>query len=206
MNSKLLAICSQCVAIFICANVPIVNAAQTNSSAADLGDLVKSFLVPAGAAVGWNLGAHPAVRWKSPAPKPTEAYLVKDGLPMSRTGVVQITVKGQVTHSSDTNQPGQWDVTLAGSRASPLEFSLSMHSPGGEMGIVPPDDLKAAGFKVKTLCKSKFISSGISLYEIGAAGYRPAVLAHDWSAGSAGTSSALTFVYTKQRAAKLKCV
>jgi hypothetical protein len=145
------------------------------------------------------------VRWKSPAPEPAEAYLVEDGLLMSRTGVVQITVDGQLTHRNDTNQPGQWNVTLAGSRASPLEFNLSIHSPGGEMGIVPPDDFKAAGFKVKTLCKSGEISSGTSLYEIGAAGYRPAVLAHEWSAGSAGTSSALTFAYTKQRAAKLKC-
>jgi len=33
MNSKLLSIWGQCVAIFICANAPTVNAAQTNSSA-----------------------------------------------------------------------------------------------------------------------------------------------------------------------------
>jgi len=197
MNSKLLSICSQCVAIFICANAPTVNAVQTNSSAAELGGLVKSLLVPARAAPSWNLGAHPAVRWKSPTPKPAGTDLVKDGLPMSRTGVVQI------THSSDTSQSSQWHVTMAGSRASPLESSLSLDR-HGESGIWP-DDLKAAGFKVKALCKSEFSSSGTELYEISAAGYRPAVLAHEWSSGSAGTWMALTFAYTKQRAAKLKC-
>ena len=129
MNSKLLAICSQCVAIFICANAPTVIAAQTNSSVADFGDLVKSFLIPASAVPSWNLGAHPAVRWKSPAPKPAGTDLVKDGLPMSRTGVVQI------THSSDTSQSSQWDVTLAGSRASPLESSLGLD--GRDSGISP---------------------------------------------------------------------
>ncbi|HSP30734.1 MAG TPA: hypothetical protein VLO13_01795, partial [Halomonas sp.] len=126
MNSKLLAICSQCVAIFICANAPTVIAAQTKSSVANVGDLVKSFLIPA----SWNLGAHPAVRWKSPAPKPAGTDLVKDGLPMSRTGVVQI------TYSSDTSQSSQWDVTLAGSRASPIKSSLSMDKQG-ESGIYP---------------------------------------------------------------------
>lgn len=199
MNSKLLSICSQCVAIFFCANAPIVNAAQTNSSAADLGGLVKSLLVPAGAAPSWNLGAHPAVRWKSPAPMPAEAYLVKDGLPMSRTGVVHI------THSSDTSQPSQWGITLAGSRASPLETNLSLDRYGESDNGIWPDDLKAAGFKLKALCKPEFISSGKALYEISAAGYRPAVLAHEWSSGSAGTWMALTFAYTKQRAVKLKC-
>jgi hypothetical protein len=198
MNSKLLAICSQCVAIFICANAPTVIAAQTNSSVADFGDLVKSFLIPASAVPSWNLGAHPAVRWESPTPKPAGTDLAKDGLPMSRTGVVQI------SHSSDTSQSSQWDVTLAGSRTSPLETSLSMDKQG-ESGIYPPDDLKAAGFKLKALCEPGGISSGTALYEISAAGYRPAVLAHEWSSGSAGTWMALTFAYTKQRAAKLKC-
>ena len=198
MNSKLLAICSQCVAIFICANAPTVIAAQTNSSAADFGELVRSLLVPAGAAPSWNLGAHPAVRWKSPAPMPAGTDLVKDGLPMSRTGVVQI------TYSNDSSQSSQWDVTLAGSRAAPLESSLSMDKQG-DSGIYPPDALKAAGFKLKALCKPEFISSGTALYEISAAGYRPAVLAHEWSSGSAGDWMALTFAYTKQRAAKLKC-
>jgi len=107
MNSQLLAICSQCVAIIFCANAPIVFAAQTNSSAADLGELVRSLLVPAGATPSWNLGAHPAVRWESPAPKPAGTDLVKDGLPMSRTGVVQI------IHSNGTSQSSEWDVTLA---------------------------------------------------------------------------------------------
>jgi len=204
MNSKLLSICSQCVAIFICANAPTVIAAQTNSSAADFGDLVKSFLIPASAVPSWNLGGHPAVRWESSAPRPAGADLVKDGLPMSRTGAVQITVDGQVTHRSDANQPGLWNVTLAGTSASPLEFRFSMDRQG-DIGIEQPDALKAAGFKVKALCKSGEISSGTSLYEIGAAGYRPAVLAHEWSSGSAGTWVALTFAYTKQRAAKLKC-
>ena len=123
---------------------------------------------------------------------------------MSRSGAVQITVDGQVTHRSDANQPGQWNVTLAGSSASPLEFRFSMDKLG-VIGIGQPDALKAAGFTVKTLCESGEISSGTSLYEIEAAGYRPAVLAHEWSGGSAGTWVALTFAYTKQRAAKLKC-
>ena len=197
MNSKLLSIWGQCVAIFICANAPTVIAAQTNSSAADFGELVRSLLVPAGATPSWNLGAHPAVRWKSPAPKPAGTDLVKNGLPMSRTGVVQI------THSSDTSQSSQWDITLAGSRASPLESSLSLGE--RDSGIYPPDDLKAAGFKLKALCEPGGISSGTALYEISAAGYRPAVLAYEWSGGSAGTSEYLAFAYTKQRAAKLKC-
>jgi len=196
MNSKLFAICSQCVAIFICANAPTIVAAQTNSAAADFGELVKSLLVPEGAEPSWNLGAHPAVRWKSPAPVPAEAYLVNDGLPMSRTGVVHI------THSRDTSQRSQWGITLAGSRASPMESSLGTDD---DSGIWPPDALEAAGFKLKELCKPEFASSGTALYEISAAGYRPAVLAHEWSSGSAGTSRVLTLVYTKQRAAKLKC-
>ena len=81
MNSKLLAICSQCVAIFICANAPTVFAAQTNSSAADFGDLVKSFLIPASAVPSWNLGGHPAVRWESSAPKPAGATLSRMDCP-----------------------------------------------------------------------------------------------------------------------------
>ena len=75
----------------------------------------------------------------------------------------------------------------------------------GDSGIYPPDALKAAGFKLKALCKPEFISSGTALYEISAAGYRPAVLAHVWSSGSAGDWMALTFACTKQRVAKLKC-
>ena len=198
MNSKLLAICSQWVAIFICASAPTVIAAQTNSSAADFGEVVRSLLVPADATPSWTLGAHPAVRWKSPAPEPAGTDLVKNGLPMSRTGAVQI------KHSRDSSQASQWDVTLAGSRASPLESRLSTGDQG-DSGIWPPDALKAAGFKLKALCEPGGISSGTALYEISAAGYRPAVLAHEWSAGSAGTWMSLIFACTEQRAAKLKC-
>jgi hypothetical protein len=204
LDSKLLAICSQCVVVLICANAPTGIAAQTTSSVADFGELVKSFLIPANAVPSWNLGGHPAVRWESSGPKPAAADLVKDGLPMSRTGAVQITVDGQVTHRSDANQPGLWNVTLAGSSASPLEFRFRMDRQGA-IGIGQPDALKAAGFKVKALCKPEYMSSGTALYEIEAAGYRPAVLAHEWSSGSAGTWVALTFAYTKERAAKLKC-
>lgn len=204
MNSRLLARCMQCVAIFLSTGASDVIAAQTDSSAVDIGDLVKAFLIPAGAVPGWKMGAHPAVRWSSPAPKPAGAELARDGLPLSRTGTVQITVNGQASHRSDSGQPGLWNVTLAGSSASPQEFRLGMDRQG-EIGIEQPDALKAAGLKVKALCKSGEISSGTSLYEIGAAGYRPAVLAHEWSSGSAGTWVALTFAYTRPRAAKLKC-
>lgn len=198
MNSKLLAICSRWVAIFICANAPTIVAAQTNSSAADFGDLVRSLLVPAGVAPSWNLGAHPSVHWKSPTPKPSEAHLAKDGLPMSRIGVVQI------ADGVGTNQSSQWTVAVAGSRASPLESSLSMGKQG-DSGFHGPEELEAAGFKLKALCKPEFIGSGTVLYEISAAGYQPAVLAHEWSSGSAGTWMGLTLAYTKQRAAKLRC-
>lgn len=204
MHSRLLLICSQCVVVLLCTSAPTDVAAQTTSSAADLGDLVKAFLIPSDAVPSWSLGGHSAVRWESSAPKPAAADLVKDGLPMSRTGVVQITVDGEVTHRSDAGQPGLWKVTLAGSSSAPLEFRLSMDRPG-VIGIEQPDALKAAGLVVKSLCKSREISSGTSLYEVGAAGHRPAVLAHEWSSGSAGTWVALTFAYTKERAATLKC-
>ena len=198
MKSKLLAICSQWVAIFFCANAPTVVAAQTTSSAADFGELVRALLVPAGVAPSWNLGAHPSVHWKSPTPKPSETHLAKDGLPMSRMGVVHI------TDGIGTNQSSQWNVVVAGSRASPLESSLSMGKQG-DSGFHTPAELEEAGFKLKALCEPGGISSGTALYEISAAGYQPAVLAHEWSAGSAGTWMSLIFAYTEQRAAKLKC-
>jgi hypothetical protein len=72
-------------------------------------------------------------------------------------------------------------------------------------GLDPEAALKAAGFKVKALCKPGGISSGTTLYAIEAAGHRPALLAHEWSSGSAGTWMNLSVAYTKQRGARLKC-
>ncbi len=207
MKSRLLAFVIQCIALPICCLAPGVTLAQANSSAAEFGELVRSLLVPTSATPdppSWGLGAHPAVRWKSPIPQPAEASLVKDGLPMSRTGVVQITGGGQPTHRSSTNQPGQWNLILAGSRASPLEARLAMDRQA-DAGLDPSAALKAAGFKIEALCEPGGISSGTTLYAVEAAGYRPVLLAHEWSSGSAGTWMQLTVAYTKQSAARLKC-
>ena len=126
---------------------------------------------------------------------------------MARKGVVQITVGGKITHDrrERPKQPGQWNVTLAGSHAAPLELVLDMdqQTEGGIVG--PAEVLKAAGFQVKPLCKSPFISSGTNLYVVKAAGYRPVVLAHHWSSGSAGNWESVTLAYTNQRAAKQQC-
>lgn len=209
MNSRSLAIVVQCIALATCCFAPGIALAQAGSSVAEFGDLVKSLLVPTSAKPdlpSWGLGAHPAVRWNSATPQPSEAHLVNDGLPMSRTGVTQIAVKGQPTHRADAHQPGQWNVTLAGSLASPLEGRLEMakFDSAGEW-LDPAAVLKAAGFKVEATCKSGEISSGTSLYAVETAGYRPVLLAHTWSSGSAGTWMGMTFAYTKERAAKLKC-
>jgi hypothetical protein len=180
---------------------------QPKPAAAEFSDLVKSLLVPVGPASAlpdWSLSAHPALRWKSAAPQPSQAHLAKDGLPVARVGVVRITIGGQITHHRSDRQPGQWDVVLAGNRSTPLEARLGMHDPGGASGWAA--SLKAAGFKVKALCKAPFVSSGTVVYAIETAGYRPAVLAEEWSAGSAGTSTLLTIAYSKQRAAKLQCM
>lgn len=137
MNSRSLAIVIQCIALATCCFAPGIALAQAGSSVAEFGDLVKSLLVPASAKPdppSWGLGAHPAVRWNSATPQPSEAHLVNDGLPMSRTGVAQIAVKGQ------------WNVTLAGSLASPLEVRLEMakfDSAGG--GWIPPQCSKRRG-------------------------------------------------------------
>jgi hypothetical protein len=182
--------------------------AQPKPATAEFSDLVKSLLVPVGSASAppdWNLGAHPALRWKSATPQPSEAHLARDGLPVARLGVVQVTVDGKITHKrgDGPGQPGQWNVMLAGSRNAPLEARLDMHDPAGASGWAAK--LKTAGFKLKALCKAPFVSSGTVVYAIETAGYRPAVLAEEWSAGSAGTSTLLTIPYSKQRAAKLKC-
>lgn len=207
MCSEFLTLSTRYVGLVIYALASSGALAQEKSLGADFPELVKSFLVPASAIPeppNWSLGAHPAVRWKSPAPQPADARLVKSGLPMAREGIVQITVDGQVTHQRKGAQPGLWEVTLAGSRASPLEVHLAMeqHADGG---LWPADVLKSAGFKVKVLCKPGGISSGTALYAIQTTGYRPVVLAHEWSGGSAGTWMSLTFAYTKQRASKLHC-
>ena len=183
--------------------------AQPKPAAAEFSDLVKSLLVPVGSAPAppdWNLGAHPALRWKSAAPQPSEAHLARDGLPMARLGVVHMTVDGKITHkrADRPGQPGQWNVVLAGSRSAPLEARLDMHDAAGASGWAA--SLKKAGFKVKALCKAPFISSGTVVYAIETVGYRPALLAEEWSAGSGGTSTQLTIAYTKQRAAKLQCM
>ena len=183
--------------------------AQPKLAATDFGDLVKSLLVPVGsasAAPDWNLGAHPALRWKSATPQPSEAHLARDGLAVARLGVVHVTVNGKITHKRDDrpNQPGQWTVMLAGSRSAPMEVRLDMHDPAGASGWAVP--LKEAGFKVKALCKAPSVSSGTVVYAIETAGYLPATLAEEWSAGSGGTSTQLTIAYSKQRAAKLQCM
>ncbi|WP_306536886.1 hypothetical protein [Geobacter sp.] len=123
---------------------------------------------------------------------------------MARTGVVTITVAGKVTHRHSANRAGHWNIVLAGSPASSVESRLSMDKQA-DGGLDPTDALKAAGFKVKALCKPGGISSGTGLYAVEAAGYRPVVMAHEWSSGSAGSWTSLTFAYTKQRAAKLRC-
>lgn len=183
--------------------------AQPKPAAAEFSDLMKSLMVPVGPSAtppDWSLGAHPALRWKSAAPQPSEAQLARDGLPMARSGVVHMTVDGKSTHKRGDRpgQPGQWNVVLAGSRSAPLEARLDMHDPAGARGWAAR--LKEAGFKVKALCKAPFVSSGTVVYAIETAGYRPALLAEEWSAGSAGTSTLLTIAYTKQRAAKLQCM
>ncbi len=181
--------------------------AQPKPATAEFSDLVKSLLVPTdsvSAAPDWNLGGHPALRWKSATPQPSEAYLVKDGLPMARLGVVRMTVGGKFTHERSDRQPGQWDVVMAGNRSTPLEARLGMHDPGGASGWAAR--LQAAGFKVKALCKTPSVSSGTVVYAIETAGYLPATLAEEWSAGSGGTSTQLTIAYSKQRAAKLQCM
>lgn len=183
--------------------------AQPKPATAEFSDLVKSLLVPTdsvSAAPDWNLSGHPALRWKNATPQPSEAYLVKDGLPMARLGVVHMTVDGKITHKRGNRpgQPGQWNVALAGSRSSPLEARLDMHDPAGASGWAAT--LKDAGFKVKALCKTPSVSSGTVVYAIETAGYLPATLAEEWSAGSGGTSTQLTIAYSKQRAAKLQCM
>ncbi|MGH8614307.1 MAG: hypothetical protein ACREYF_20335 [Gammaproteobacteria bacterium] len=198
MNSRSLAIVIHRIALATCCFAPAIALAQAGSSVAEFGDLVKSLLVPASAKPdppSWSLGAHPAVRWNSATPQPSEAHLVNDGLPMSRTGVAQIAVKGQ------------WNVTLAGSLASPLEVRLEMAQFDSSGGWLDPAAVlkEAGGFKVEATCKSGEISSGTSLYAVETAGYRPVLLAHTWSSGTAGTWMGMTFAYTKERAAKLKC-
>jgi hypothetical protein len=183
--------------------------AQPTPAAAEFSDLMKSLMVPVGPPAtppDWSLGEHPALRWKSATPQPSEVHLARDELPMARLGVVHVTVDGKITHkrADRPGQPGQWNVVLAGSRSAPLEARLDMHDPAGASGWAA--NLKAAGFKVKALCKAPFVSSGTAVYAIEAAGYRPALLAEEWSAGSAGTSTQLTIAYTKQRAEKLQCM
>ena len=194
-------------ACIACAFSPAAAFAQARNHAVDFAELVKVLLVPVAAKPdppSWNLGAHPAIRWKSSAPQSAGAALAKDGLPLSRTGAVQITVGGQVTHRRGTRQPGQWNVVLAGSNTFPMEVRLTMDAQA-EGGIAPNDALRAAGFKVRALCKPGGISSGTAVYAVEAPGYRPVAMSHEWSSGSAGTWAELRFAYTKPRAAKFRC-
>ena len=180
--------------------------AQPKPTAAEFSDLVKSLMVPVGSAPAppdWNLGAHPALRWKSAAPQPAR-YVVKDGLPIARVGVVRITTDGQMI-TTQHGEPVQWEVTLAGSQTGPLEASLRTGLPMGS-GMNPAIDLKAAGFRVRALCKPTLVSMGTELFALEKPGYRPVILAHEWGqAGRTGTHVELTLFYTKQRAAKLQC-
>lgn len=208
MVSRLITLIAQHIVLTLSCLASSMAFAQPTPATAEFSDLVKSLLVPVGSAPAppdWNLGAHPALRWKSATPQPSAADLTRDGLPMARLGVVHMTVHGKITHkrADRPGQPGQWNVMLAGSRGAPLEARLDMHDPAGASGWAAR--LKEAAFKVKTLCKAPFVSSGTVVYAIETAGYRPAVLAEEWSSGSAGTSTLLTIAYTKQRAAKLKC-
>ena len=150
----------------------------------------------------WSLG-DPAIRWKSTSPQPASAWLAKDGLPLSRTGTVAITVGGRPTHEHDANRPGQWELMLAGTSAHPAELRV-IDTPGA-LGFEPADALRAGGFKVKALCKPGGISSGAIVYTVEAPGHRAVVMRHEWSAGSAGTSVLIKFANAKSRAAKMQC-
>ena len=147
----------------------------------EFAELVTAFLVPVGAKPNrptWSLGAHPSIRWESSTPQAASASIAKDGLPLSRTGTVVITVGGELTHDHGANQPGQWDLALAGTSAQPTEVHILMDR-AAAFGFEPADALRARGFEVKALCKPGFISSGTAVYSVEAPGHRAVTMSHE---------------------------
>lgn len=192
------------VALALVAAVPT---ALAQPRSVEFVELVKAVMVPVAEKPdppSWNLGANPAIRWKSATPAPAAASLVKDGLPLAREGSAQVTVGGKVTHLRGRKEPGRWNVTLAGTSAYPMEFHLAMDSQA-DSGIAPAEELSAAGFKVKALCQPVHISSGKTVYAVEAPGYRAVVMSHEWSAGSGGTWMEVKLAYVKSRVAKMRC-
>ncbi len=194
-----------CLLVVACLRVDMA-AAQ---SKVEFGELVKSLMVPPGPTQNlpdWSLPMHPAIRWKDSAPRPAAKSSDRDALPMVREGTVFITVDGQPSYAP--NKPGTpaslWYVTLKGTRQGRLEAELAQAAYGDGMSL-PPDLLKPAGFRVKSMCKPQGISSGMEVFAVATLGFHPAVLGYEWSSGSAGTTVWLRFAFTSQRAAKLKC-
>lgn len=178
-------------------------------SPVEFGELAKSLMVPAGPTQklpDWNLPMHPAIRWKDAGPRPAPKSNDPDALPMVRQGTVLITVNGQPSYTPGKSGPpaSLWHVTLKGTRQGRLEAELAQGAYGEGMSL-PPDVLKSAGFRVKSLCKPQGISSGMEVFAVATPNFHPAVLGYEWSSGSSGTTVWYRFAFTSQRANKLKC-
>jgi hypothetical protein len=149
---------------------------------------------------------HPAIRWKDAGPRPAPKSNDPDALPLVREGTVFITIGGQssYTPSKPGTPPGLWHIVLKGTRQGRLEAELTQAAyadPTFEL----PALLTPAGFRVRSMCKPQGISSGQEVFTVAAPGAHPAVVAHEWSSGSAGTMAWFKWAFTSQRAARLKC-
>ena len=192
----------------LCAVVAAAPAAAfAQARSVEFADLVTALLVPVGAESNqpsWTSITHPSIHWKSTGPHPASAWLAEDGLPMSRTGTVVITVSGKPTHEHEGNLPGQWELTLAGTSAHPTEARIDIDKPAA-IGFEPVEALRARGFAVKALCEPGGISSGAAVYTVEAPGFKPVTMSHEWSGGSAGTSVGVELAYASSRAATKQC-
>lgn len=204
MFRRLLTHAAPFVASLACAFAPADSSAQSRSI--EFAELVKVLLVPVGETSdppSWLQVEHPAIRWKSAAPRPADPPLVKEGLLLARNGAVRITVGGRLTHLRG-NRPGQWTVAIAGTTSHPMEAQLSMDVPA-DVAFDPAQALRSAGFKVEPLCKPGDVGSGRSVYAVEVPGHRPVSMSHEWSAGNGGTWMEVKFAYTPNRAALMHC-
>ena len=85
MVSRAIALMAQHAILALTCLASDIAIAQPKPATAEFSDLVKSLLVPVGSAPAppdWSLGAHPALRWRSATPQPSEAHLARDGKSM----------------------------------------------------------------------------------------------------------------------------
>ncbi len=168
---------------------------------------MKALMLPKGTThpPAWSFIDALPVRWKSAAPVAASPADRREGLPQMREGSFELLVGGKPSFTAPAKAvSGRWSVQLFGSAAGVSEVRWSPAAMVEDL-----DDglggLEAAGFKMRQVCTSPYVSSNTLVFRIARPDSLVATLVREFSSGSGGRIVYLSLRYTRERVAKAMC-